>query len=62
MSASTRSTPSVFRFLHSGSISRFVSLVLPGVPRGLDGLACFRFLNRFSYGNFGDPGQFGLET
>ncbi len=32
------------------------------VPAGLDGLAGFRFLNRFSYGNFGDPGQFGLET
>jgi hypothetical protein len=26
-----------------------------------DGIACFRFLNRFTYGNFGDPGQFGLE-
>ena len=32
------------------------------VPAGFDGLACFRFLNRFTYGNFGDPGQFGLET
>jgi hypothetical protein len=32
------------------------------VPLGLDGLACFRFLNRFSYGNFGDPSQFSLET
>jgi hypothetical protein len=30
-------------------------------PSGLDGIACFRFLNRFTYGNFGDPGQFGLE-
>ena len=29
---------------------------------GFHGLACFRFLNRFTYGNFGDPGQFGLET
>ena len=26
-----------------------------------DGIACFRFLNRFSYGNFGDRGAFGLE-
>jgi hypothetical protein len=26
-----------------------------------DGLACFRFLNRFGYGNFRDPGVFGLE-
>ena len=35
---------------------------VPSVPTGFDGLACFRFLNRFSYGNFGDPNQFGLET
>src|SRR5437879_3109927 len=32
------------------------------VPPGLDGIACFSFLNRFHYGNFGDPGLFGLET
>jgi hypothetical protein len=31
------------------------------VPRQFDGIACFRFLNRFTYGNFGDPNQFGLE-
>ena len=31
-------------------------------PPGFRGSACFRFLNRFTYGNFGDPGQFGLET
>jgi hypothetical protein len=35
---------------------------LPAVPTGFDGIACFRFLNRFTYGNFGDPGQFGLEA
>jgi hypothetical protein len=29
---------------------------------GLDGIAGFRFLNRFTYGNFGNPSQFGLET
>jgi hypothetical protein len=34
---------------------------VPVPPAGFDGIACFRFLNRFSYGNFGDPGQFGLE-
>jgi hypothetical protein len=34
---------------------------VPTVPPGLDGLAGFRFLNRFSYGNFGDPSKFGLE-
>ena len=31
------------------------------VPPGFDGLAAFRFLNRFTYGNFGSPGQFGLK-
>ena len=34
---------------------------VPTVPAGFHGLACFSFLNRFTYGNFGDPGQFGLE-
>jgi hypothetical protein len=34
---------------------------VPRVPSGLDGIACFRFLNRFHYGNVGDAGQFGLE-
>jgi hypothetical protein len=31
-------------------------------PVDLDGIACFRFLNSFTYGNFGEPNQFGLET
>ena len=31
-------------------------------PDGFDGITCFRFLNRFTYGNFGDPATFGLET
>jgi hypothetical protein len=35
---------------------------VPALPRGFGGIACFRFLNRFHYGNFGDPSQFGLET
>lgn len=30
---------------------------IPSVPSGFDGIACFRFLNRFTYGNFGDPSQ-----
>ncbi len=30
--------------------------------RGFHGIACFPFLNRFTYGNFGDPNQFGLEV
>jgi hypothetical protein len=35
---------------------------VPSPPAGFDGIACFRFLNRFNYGNFADRGQFGLET
>lgn len=34
---------------------------VPSMSARFDGIACFRFLNRFTYGNFGDPGQFGLE-
>jgi hypothetical protein len=34
---------------------------VPSPPAGFDGIACFNFLNRFTYGNFGDPSQFGLE-
>jgi hypothetical protein len=30
-------------------------------PAGLDGIACFRFLSRFTYDNFGKPDQFGIE-
>ena len=30
-------------------------------PRGFEGIACFNFLNRFHYGNFGDQDKFGLE-
>ncbi|MBI3412163.1 MAG: hypothetical protein HY040_27855 [Planctomycetes bacterium] len=31
------------------------------VSGAFDGIACFSFLNRFHYGNFGNPGSFGLE-
>jgi hypothetical protein len=31
------------------------------VPKGFDGIAAFRFLNRFHYGNYGKPDYFGLE-
>jgi len=31
------------------------------VPQGSDGIAAFKFLNRFHYGNFGNPGSFGLQ-
>jgi hypothetical protein len=34
---------------------------VPSVSAGFDGIACFGFLDRFTYGNFGDPSQFGLE-
>jgi hypothetical protein len=35
---------------------------VPDTPRGFDGIACFRFLRRFNYGNFGDPDAFGLDA
>lgn len=34
---------------------------VPAGPVGFDGIACFSFLNRFSYGNFANSGLFGLE-
>jgi len=34
---------------------------VPSVPRDFDGIACFKFLNRFHYSNFGDRDSFGLE-
>jgi hypothetical protein len=33
---------------------------VPSVPPGFDGIACFNLLNRFTYGNLGDPSRFGL--
>ena len=41
--------------------ARVFAVGVPIVPTGLDGIACFRFVNRFTYGNFGDPAAFGLE-
>jgi hypothetical protein len=35
---------------------------IPTAPPGFDGIACFRFVNRFHYGNFGDSTKFGLES
>jgi len=35
---------------------------VPSVPQDFDGVACFSFLNRFHYGNFGDRSAFGLES
>jgi hypothetical protein len=37
-------------------------LGVPANPQGFEGIACFRFLNRFTYGNFGNPAEFGLEN
>jgi hypothetical protein len=34
---------------------------VPTPPQGFEGIAAFRFLNRFTYGNFGNPAEFGLE-
>jgi hypothetical protein len=36
-------------------------VAVPSVSAGIDGLACFKFLNRFHYGNFGKRAVFGLE-
>lgn len=45
------------------SFDRIVLAVgVPSVPAGFDGIACFAFLNRFAYGNFGNAGRFGLEN
>ena len=35
---------------------------VPNPPVAFDGIACFEFLNRFSYGNFGRDDQFGLDA
>jgi hypothetical protein len=35
---------------------------VPTVPDGFDGIAAFRLLNRFHFGNFADPNLFGLES
>jgi hypothetical protein len=31
------------------------------LPPGFDGIAAFKYLNRFHYGNFGNPASFGLD-
>lgn len=45
-----------------GVAHRLRAVGVPSVPKRFDGIAGFPFLNRFTYGNFGDPGQFGLES
>ena len=44
-----------------GFDQRLHVVAVPSVLSGFDGIASFRFLNRLTYGNFGDPAQFGLE-
>jgi hypothetical protein len=39
-----------------------VAVPVGSLPQQLQGIACFHFLNRFTYGNFGDPDRFGLEV
>jgi hypothetical protein len=41
-----------------------VAVAVPSLqlPSQLQGIACFRFLNRFTYGNFADLEEFGLEA
>jgi len=41
---------------------RVVAVPDTACPAGLDGIACFRFLTSFTYGNFGDRQRFGLEA
>ena len=45
-----------------GFAKRVRAVGVPSVPAGFDGIACFGFLNRFHYGNFGDAGSFALES
>lgn len=40
---------------------RALSAPASSLLMGLDGIAAFRFLNSFSFGNFGNAGEFGLE-
>jgi len=44
-----------------GFIQNLRVVAVSSLPAAFDGIACFPFLNRFTYGNFGDPSQFGLE-
>jgi hypothetical protein len=76
VSGGVRFQPIVLRGAYAGSFPTYIipveipqvgfsqhvrAIGIPAAPPGLGGIACFSFLNRFSYGNFGDPAQFGLE-
>ena len=45
-------------------VCRVTSVAVPAaqLPEGLQGIAGFRFLNSFTYGNFGNASEFGLEN
>lgn len=45
-----------------GITGDFAVVGVPRTPNGIDGIAGFRFLNRLTYGNFGDLSLFGLES
>jgi hypothetical protein len=46
---------------HLGVNQTVLAVGLPAPPSTFDSIACFRFLNRFTYGDFGSPGEFSLE-
>jgi hypothetical protein len=71
------SLPVVLRGAYSGSFPVYLVRVqlpdlgfdhhvlaagVPTVPAGFDGIAGFRFLNRFEYGTSATPGNFGLDA
>ncbi len=39
-----------------------VAVGVSSTPSGFQGIAGFRFLKRFAYGNFGNQNEFGLEV
>jgi hypothetical protein len=47
--------------LQFAGMCRVASVPTLSLPPTFQGIACFRFLNRFTYGNLGDPNRFGLE-
>jgi hypothetical protein len=58
-------TASVWIELPTLDVSRPVAVMtvpFAQLPQDLDGIVTYRFLNSFTFGNFGDKTQFGLET
>jgi hypothetical protein len=47
--------------LNLGFSKRVRAVGVPTAPPNFDGIAGFRFVNRFTYGNFANKAQFGLE-